>query len=88
MNYPKIGRVTQIDEKGTGISQWNKRETKGHSGKWMNVFQFVMYHVNRRPIGISSTLESVRPADILSVWSKVNPSVSMAGCTKTVERAK
>ena len=43
-------------------------------GKRMNVFQlmliceFIMYHINRRPIGISSTLERVRPADILPVW--------------------
>ena len=60
----------------------------------MTVFQLVliceviMYYVNKRPIGMSSTLESVRPADILPVWSKVNPSVSMTGCTKVVESAK
>ena len=52
------------------------------------ICEVIMYYVNKRPIGMSSTLESVRPADILPVWSKVNPSVSMTGCTQVVESAK
>jgi hypothetical protein len=63
-------------------------------GKKMTVFQLallienIIFHVNRRPIGCSTTLESIRPADIIPVWSKLNPRAEMAGCAKIIESAR
>ena len=48
-------------------------------GKKMIVFQLalliekIIFHINQRPIGCSTTLESIRPADIIPMWSKLNP---------------
>ena len=63
-------------------------------GKKMTIFQlilvleFVMFHVNRRPIGVTTTLEHIRPADILPVWSQSDPATTMKECTKVVTAAK
>ena len=52
------------------------------------VLEFVMFHINRRPIGVSTTLEHIRPADILPVWSQSDPATTMKECTKVVTAAK
>ena len=48
----------------------------------------ITFHINRRPIGCSTTLESIRPADIIPIWSKLNPRAEMAGCAKIIESAR
>jgi hypothetical protein len=37
------------------------------------VCKYITYTINRRPIGISSSLENVKPADVIPVWSKIDP---------------
>ena len=77
-----------------GIERANSMIKKILPGKKMTIFQlillceFVMFHVNRRPIGATSTLEHIRPADILPVWSQTNPATTMKECTKVVAAAK
>ena len=77
-----------------GIERANSMIKKILPGKKMTIFQlillceFVMFHVNRRPIGATSPLEHIRPADILPVWSQTNPATTMKECTKVVAAAK
>ena len=54
----------------------------------LNVVEFIMYVINRRPIGNSSTLECVRPADVIPIWSKLQPSESlMRNCSQVIADA-
>ena len=54
----------------------------------LNVVEFIMHSINRRPIGSSSTLECVRPSDVIPVWSKLQPSESlMKNCSKVISDA-
>ena len=63
-------------------------------GKTLTCFQLyllienMMYVINRRPIRSSTTLETLRPADILPVWSKVQPKASMEVCSEIIEQAR
>jgi hypothetical protein len=62
-------------------------------GKKMTVFQLavlienIIFHIKRRPM-CSTTLESIRPADIIPIWSRLNPRAEMAGCAKIIESAR
>ena len=77
-----------------GIERANSMIKKILPGKKMTIFQlilvleFVMFHVNRRPIGVTTTLEHIRPADKLPVWSQSDPATTMKECTKVVAAAK
>jgi hypothetical protein len=54
----------------------------------LNVVEFIQYVVNRRPIGSSSTLECVRPADVIPIWTKLQPSESlMKNCSQVIADA-
>ena len=48
----------------------------------------MMYVINRRPIGSSTTLETVRPADILPVRSKIQLKPSMEVCSEMIEQGR
>ena len=50
--------------------------------------EYITYTINRRPIGISLSLENVRPADVIPVWSNIDPKTTMMGCTKAIENAQ
>ena len=39
-------------------------------------------------MGSSTTLETLRPADILPVWSKIQPKASMEVCSEIIEQAR
>ena len=54
----------------------------------LNVIEYIMFYVNQRPIGSSSTLECIKPSDIIPVWSKLQPSECfMKNCSKVIEDA-
>ena len=77
-----------------GIERANLVIKKILPGKRMTLFQllavceYITYTINRRPIGISSSLENVKPADVIPVWSKIDPKTTMMGCTKAIESAQ
>ena len=54
----------------------------------LNVIEFITFTINQRPIGSSSTLECVRPADVIPVWSKLRPSeLLMRNCSQVISDA-
>ena len=56
--------------------------------KRLTVFQLLNVVINRRPIGNSSTLECVRPADVIPIWSKLQPSESLVrNCSQVIADA-
>jgi hypothetical protein len=52
----------------------------------LNVLEFAVHTINRRPIGVSSTLETLAPQDIIPVWSKINPQMSFSNCSKIIQK--
>ena len=49
----------------------------------LNMIEFIQYVINQRPIGQSSTLEDVKPADVIPIWSKIKPAECfMKNCSK------
>jgi hypothetical protein len=50
----------------------------------LNLCEYMMFHINRRPIGSSTTLECVRPSDVIPVWSGGH---YMRNCSKVIEDA-
>ena len=50
----------------------------------LNLCEYIMFHINRRPIGSSTTLECIRPSDVIPVWSGGN---YMKNCSKVIEDA-
>ena len=50
----------------------------------LNVLEHTVYIVNRRRIGVSNTMETIVPSDIVPVWSKVNPQLSLHNCSKII----
>ena len=63
-------------------------------GKTLTCFQLflfienMMYMIKRGPIGSSTTLETLSPADILPVWSKIQPKASMEVRSEMIEQAR
>jgi hypothetical protein len=54
----------------------------------LNMLEYVMFYINQRPIGSSSTLECIKPADIIPIWSKLQPSECfMKNCSKVLQDA-
>ena len=48
----------------------------------LNYFlEYAMFHINSRPIGLSTSDETVSPIDIIPVWSRLDPK-TMAGAGK------
>ena len=47
-----------------------------------------MRMVNKRPIGMNDTLDSVRPCDIIPVWSSIQPRTTMMGATRVIQEAQ
>ena len=43
--------------------------------------------VNKRSIGISSTMDGIRPCDIIPVYSRLDTKLNMAGCSEIMEKA-
>ena len=77
-----------------GVERMNSLVKALMPGKTLTCFQLyllienMMYVINRRPIRSSTTLETLRPADILPVWSKVQPKASMEVCSEIIEQAR
>ena len=53
----------------------------------LNILEYVMFNINKRPIGLTSTLDQVTPSDIIPVWSNLLPGC-MQGCTQVLQDAK
>ena len=53
----------------------------------INVLEHIMFHVNKRPIGINSTLDQLRPSDIIPVYSKLDTKLNMSGCSNIIKEA-
>ena len=44
--------------------------------------------INQRPIGLSTTLESIRPADVVPIWTKIQPAECfMKNCSNIINDA-
>ena len=56
--------------------------------EWFLAFSFSMDLVNKRPIGMSNTMESFSPSSIIPVWSEIEPPATMRGCTEVIQRYK
>ena len=56
--------------------------------EWFLAFNVSMDLVNKRPIGITSTMESFTPSSIIPVWSELEPPTTMRGCTEVIQRYK
>ena len=53
----------------------------------INVLEHIVYHVNKRPIGINSTLDQLRPSDIIPIYSKLDTTLNMSGCSNVIKEA-
>ena len=44
--------------------------------------------INQRPIGLSTTLEDIKPADVIPIWSRIKPAECfMKNCSKIINDA-
>ena len=39
----------------------------------LNIIEYIQHVINQRPISLSTTLESIKCADVVPVWSKIQP---------------
>ena len=54
----------------------------------LNLIEYIQHVINQRPIGSSSTLESIKPSDVDPVWSKIQPSECfMKNSSKVIQEA-
>ena len=56
--------------------------------EWFLSFNMAMDLVNKRPIGISNTMESFSPQSIIPVWSGIETPITMRGCTDIIKSYK
>ena len=53
----------------------------------IHVLEHIMYHINQRPIGTTSTLDYLRPCDIIPIYSKLDTGLNMSGCSEVIRMA-
>ena len=54
----------------------------------LNIIEYIQHVVNQRPIGLSSTSENIKPADVVPIWSKIQPGECfMKNCSKILNDA-
>ena len=54
----------------------------------LNIIEYIQYVVNQRPIGLSTASESIRPADVVPIWTKIQPGEAfMKNCSKILSDA-
>ena len=53
----------------------------------INVLEHIMFHINKRPIGTNSTLDQLKPSDIIPVYSKLDTKLNMSGCSNVIKEA-
>ena len=46
-----------------------------------------MFHINHRPIGTTTTLDYLRPCDIIPIYSKLDTSLNMSRCSEVIRMA-
>ena len=75
-----------------GVEAANKSVIKLIPSKKLSLFKFthlleyIMFHVNRRPIGFSTADDVLSPSDVIPVWSRLNPG-NMMGVSKCLKEA-
>ena len=53
----------------------------------LNFLEYAQHHINKRPIGLNTSMENITPSNIIPVWSNIFPG-SLHGCSRAIEDAR
>ena len=53
----------------------------------INVLEHIMFHINWCPISTTTTLDQLRPCDIIPIYSRLDTNLNMSGCSEVIKMA-